>query len=200
MDLTISIKDGKISSTLYEKLLALHLYIPPHSCHPPGMISGLIMGGVLRMYRLCSEPEDIEAKLRQFLHRILDRGYQLADVSPIFEKAVRNAKKVILQGPEFRKQLKQAKQNSDRRRVFLHLPYHCNDPTSQKIQKAWSRIVQSPSGKPELSHITQKDGALIPIHRLVVAYSRAPNIGNLLSYRKICNRKGPKVSSYWVRH
>ena len=35
MDLTISITNGNISTSLFEKPLNLHLYIPPHSAHPP---------------------------------------------------------------------------------------------------------------------------------------------------------------------
>ena len=34
---------------------------------------------------------------------------------------------------------------------------------------------------------------------MIVAYSTSPNLGNLLSYRKICKRLGPKVSSFlWL--
>ncbi|KAL7516383.1 hypothetical protein ACHAWF_000048 [Thalassiosira exigua] len=42
MDLTIQIFDGKIKTQLYRKPLTLHLYIPPSSCHSPGVAAGLI--------------------------------------------------------------------------------------------------------------------------------------------------------------
>eukprot|EP00957_Ditylum_brightwellii_P093788 7141450-Ditylum_brightwellii.AAC.1 len=35
MDLTITLKEGKITTTLFEKSLNLYLYILPHSAHPP---------------------------------------------------------------------------------------------------------------------------------------------------------------------
>ena len=54
MDMTIKIVGSKIETTLFEKPLALHLYIPPHSCHPPGVIIGIVMGNVLRIFQLCS--------------------------------------------------------------------------------------------------------------------------------------------------
>ena len=42
MDLTITITEGKISTSLFEKPLNLHLYIPPHSVHPPGLLPGIV--------------------------------------------------------------------------------------------------------------------------------------------------------------
>ena len=42
MDLTITITECKISTSLFEKPLNLHLYIPPHSVHPPGLLPGIV--------------------------------------------------------------------------------------------------------------------------------------------------------------
>ncbi|KAL7518906.1 hypothetical protein ACHAWF_000202, partial [Thalassiosira exigua] len=41
MDVTIYIGNDRLETDLYEKKLALHLYIPPHSCHAPGVLTGL---------------------------------------------------------------------------------------------------------------------------------------------------------------
>eukprot|EP00956_Cyclotella_meneghiniana_P007749 scaffold10339_cov41-Cyclotella_meneghiniana.AAC.5 len=54
MDLTISIVDGKIETTIFEKSQNLYLYIPPHSSHPRGVLTGLIFGQVLRFRHLCT--------------------------------------------------------------------------------------------------------------------------------------------------
>ena len=67
MDLNISIKKDAFSINLYEKPMALHLYTPPHSCHPPGCFCGLIRGMVLRVYRLCSKQTDITFSLKKFI-------------------------------------------------------------------------------------------------------------------------------------
>jgi hypothetical protein len=73
MDLRVKIVDDKIVTSLYAKPLALHLYLPPHSCHAPGVVSGLVFGNVLQIYQLSSLATDIKKELKLFLHRLLDR-------------------------------------------------------------------------------------------------------------------------------
>ena len=91
---------------------------------------------------------------------------------------------------------KEQRRLASKRRVFLHLPFHPNDPPSREIQSLWRRLVQRPRGKTALNRLRCRSGVLVPIDQLVIAYSRAPNLGNLFSYRKICQRSGPPVSSY----
>jgi hypothetical protein len=47
MDMTIQVEGEKIVTTIYAKPLALYQYIPPNSCHPPGILTGLIFGKFL---------------------------------------------------------------------------------------------------------------------------------------------------------
>ncbi len=47
MDLRLKIEGKKIVTSLFAKPMALHLYIPPHSCHAPGVLSGMVFGKVL---------------------------------------------------------------------------------------------------------------------------------------------------------
>ena len=49
MDLTIKVSNNRLITTLYEKAMNLYLYIPPHSSHPPGVLSGLVYGNVFRI-------------------------------------------------------------------------------------------------------------------------------------------------------
>ena len=196
MDITISIENGKLITKLFKKPLALQLYIPPHSCHPPGVITGLIIGNVLWIFCLCSKPQDTTKELCSFFNAILDRGYQYTSIQPIFEWAIDNATSYLTHTNEYREQLKQKKCRISHRRIFLHLPYHPNNPSSHTIQHLWHQTVfQSPGALP-INHLTNSDGELIPIDQMVIAYSRAPNIGNLLSYCKLCQCSGPKVSSF----
>ena len=84
MDLNITIEGGKLETSLYSKPMALHLYIPPHSAHPPGIITGLIMGQILRIYQLNSKQRDKDKDLRNFYTRLLDRGYHSEFIMPLF--------------------------------------------------------------------------------------------------------------------
>jgi len=58
LDLRNSILNGYINTTIYKKTLNLHLYIPPHSCHSPGVLKGLVFGFAKRAKALCTTNED----------------------------------------------------------------------------------------------------------------------------------------------
>ena len=59
MGMTVSINNSnKIETTLFEKRLNLHLYIPPHSAHPQGLLPGIVYVTVFRIFTLCSNNED----------------------------------------------------------------------------------------------------------------------------------------------
>jgi hypothetical protein len=59
MDLQLQIEGKKIITFLFAKPMALHLYIPPHSCHAPGVLSGVVFGNVSCIHQLCSRATDI---------------------------------------------------------------------------------------------------------------------------------------------
>ena len=89
--MTISSKDGKIETALYSKSLALYLYIPPHSCHLPGVLTGLSYGMILRIYQLSSKETDVDREMHVFMRRILNRGHNLDEITTLFSKAIINA-------------------------------------------------------------------------------------------------------------
>ena len=202
MDMTLEIVRGHIITSLYAKPNALHLYIPPHSCHSPGVIIGHIFGQILRIYQLCTLESVQEDELHLFFGRLLDRGYESNYITPLFAKAIDNAERYLSRSANLRQQLKATEKEDSHSCVFYHTLFHPGHPTSSQIQQLWRTKVSNPRGKQQLNHISNRDGYKIPINRLIVANHRVHNLGNLLSYRKICNRMGPKVSSYLdgIRH
>ncbi|KAL7527911.1 hypothetical protein ACHAXR_002185 [Thalassiosira sp. AJA248-18] len=153
MDMTIKIVGSKIETTLFEKPLALHLYIPPHSCHAPGVSTSTVMGKVLRIFQLCSHEADIEEKLRTFYGQLLDRGYQARVLTNLFDRAITSAKQYLLQSDEYRQHLHAKKQEASKRRVYFHLPFHPDNPSSKILQDLWRRTIFSPKGQPQLNQL-----------------------------------------------
>ena len=158
MDMTLEIVAGNIVTSLYAKPNALHLYIPPHSCHAPGVITGHIFGQVLRIYQLCTLELVQEAELYLFFGRLLDRGYQSDDITPIFANAIDNATRYLARSNSYRRQLKAKEQDASRRCVFYHMLYHPGHPTSSQVQQLWREKVFCPSGKRQLNNIPNGTG------------------------------------------
>ena len=72
MDMTIYINNSnKIETTLFVKRNNLHLYIPPHSAHPPGLLPGILYGTLFRNFTLCSDEEDKLHRSKVFLNASL---------------------------------------------------------------------------------------------------------------------------------
>ena len=73
-------------------------------------------------------------------------------------------------------------------------------PSSSEIQKLW-REIHSRLTKRQTSYYSSQELLWREVYYVQAGHSlqQTPNIRNLLSYRKICNRPGLKVSSYlWL--
>ena len=181
MDLTISIHNGKITTSLFEKPLNLHLYIPPHSAHPPGLLPGIVHSTLFRIFTLCSDPNDQILRTKVFFKWLQARGCKSNQIKPLFLlKAITRAKNYS--GPS-------ATKNNDHTAVIFHLPFHPNDPPSHKIQQAWRNSIASPRYHMPLPDMRNpKSKEKCNIQRMIIAYRRPMNIGNLLSHH---NPHGP---------
>jgi hypothetical protein len=196
MDLRLKIEGRKVVTSLYAKPLALHLYLLPHSCHAPGVLSGLIFGNVLCIHQLCSAAVDIKKELKLFFHRLLDHGYQPQKNTPLFQQAIDNATANLNCLALKRLRMKSRKATGGHRQIFLHLLYHPANPPSKIIQRLWHNLVGTPPGNLPLNKLTNWQGYNVPIDRLTIAWHRPPNLANLLSYRKLEHCMGLKVSSF----
>ena len=50
LDVTLTLKNGTIETTTFQKEQNLYLYLPPSSCHPHGTIKGTIYGLIGRYF------------------------------------------------------------------------------------------------------------------------------------------------------
>jgi hypothetical protein len=194
MDLTIKIVGSRIETTLYEKPMALYLYIPPHSAHPPGVRTGHIFGEVLRIHRLCTHQDDVDERIRVFFRRCMRRGHNASDLLPLFTQAITNARKFMTTSTAERQDKKQQKLEEARTRVYFHVDYHPQGPLARNIQQKFDEIVLNPPGKAPFRDVGQ--GGPVPVDAMIVANHRSLNLENLLSYRKISERNGPPISSF----
>ena len=196
MDMTIEISGSRLVTALYAKPMALYQYIPPTSCHPPGALTGLVFGQVLRIFQLCSRNQDIDSELAAFYHRLLDRGYKATNIIPLFIKGIDNANYYLSLTEAQREKVKKARMGRADERVFFHLPFHPQNPSSGTIQRLWRDLILSPPGEESLNSLKNWSNCPVPVKRLTVAYHRNPNLANLLSYRNLTKRTGLKASSF----
>ena len=190
MDLTITTQNGHISTSLFEKPINLHLYIPPHSAHPPGLLPGIVHGTLFRIFTLCSDHDDRILCTRVFFKRLQARGYKSDQIKSLFYKAISRAEQYS--GPT-------NSTRNDHTSELFHLPFHPNDPASYKIQQAWRDTIASPRYHMPLPNICNpKTREKCNIERMIIAYRRPMNIGNLLSHCNLnTNPTAPPVSSYY---
>jgi hypothetical protein len=197
MDLTLTIKSDKIITTVYEKEMNLHLYLPPHSAHAKGVSNSLVSGQVLRYRRLCTFQADADKKVSEFIQRLLARGHPEDSIRRLLAKAEASAADYLSCSNETRSALKSIKDMESGKKVRLHLTFHPEDPPSKDIQHLWRELVSYPAGEAPLPEMKNIDGEQVNFDKLVVAYKRPPNLRNRFSVRDISGR-GRAVSTYWA--
>ena len=188
MDLTISIKNGQISTSLFEKPLNLHLYIPPHSDHPPGLLPGIVHSTLFQLFTVGSDPNDQILRMKVFLNGYrheVTRATKL-NLSFLMELPVL---KVTLDHP--------TQQTMSTQRSYS--TYHSIPMTHHHTK--FNRHVATQSHPPNticpcLTCATQNKKC--DIEHMIIAYCCPMIIGNLLSHCNLnINSTALPVSSYY---
>ena len=195
MDMTIELLETKL------KPIYLKILLPSSSTVHLILVTPLLFFGslatdtVLRIFSICSKKEDVQHWLQDVYGHILDRGFNSKNILPIFDEAINNV--IALTSRSDCSILQQhAKQKAPSgRRIAFHLKYHPADPPSRVTQQLFKDCIFEPAGEKILTQLISFDDRHTPTDGIVLAYSRPLNISNLLSYRKIHNRPGSKVSS-----
>jgi len=179
LDLTITVDTSspptyRLDFCLYEKAMNLYLYLPPHSAHPPGILKGLIYGMILRMKRLTSNESLLKDNVIALYRRLRQRGYNASTLLPIFYAALSRANST--ERPREKKHL-----------LFFHLPFHPSDPPASTWRKCFRSTIGLPKNRQPLSLLRGSWNSRRPFgdYRFIVAYSRQPTLGNLLSPRRL---------------
>ena len=90
LDVTVSIKDNKLVTSLYTKPTDSHLYLNSKSCHPDHVIKNMPKGQFIRIKRICSEDKDFDHHARQMKAQFMARGYNKSNL----EKTIREVQQL----------------------------------------------------------------------------------------------------------
>ncbi len=167
------------------------MFIPPHSAHAPKVLTGLVLGNCHRIHTLCSDPDNVQHLMQYFFNRLLRRGYSPNILLPLFKRADALASSSFHSDAETLSPDERLKSQ-----IFSHVEYHPNSMTSSELQLLWKNSVILPFKEPHLNQLQSKHGHQIEVNKMTIAYSRPPNLGNLLSSRNLHRSNGPPVSSY----
>ena len=137
----------RLRIVLYEKPMALYLFIPPHPAHPPGVLMSHVNGNILRIFRLNTDERDMMDDVLIFFRCFIQRGHSSEMLKPIFDKAIKNTRKFLATSQQARHANKVQKLEDACRILYLRVEFHPQNPTSSDIQQAFNECMLQPQGK-----------------------------------------------------
>ena len=186
LDLTIGIeKDGSIVTKTYVKPMNLHLYIPPDSAHPAGVLKSLVFGNLQRYRIQNTYRADFISAGAAFYGHLLKRGWSRDALDPIFRQAA------VAMDKKFNKQLTaeeplwDATPKSSTHSLFIHWEYHPRDIGRQTIRQIFNET---------LAPVLSESG--LNVRRLTIAYSTPRSLGSCLTKTQLEEPDDIRVSSY----
>lgn len=180
LDMTISIRNHRIHTTIYEKSLNLFLYIPPLSAHTPGLLSSLVRGFFFRLHRLCSDSTDRQSYISLLYTRLRRRGYD--------PHALR---KVFLQSASVFDNIQTVRPSTTDRSLFLHATFHPPD-RRLRLRRLFQTTIETPPGEPHVTTLTDmRNRRVFDPFRFVICYHRLPNLKNILCPRRVLSLTPP---------
>ena len=191
LDLTLTIKNGRIVTNTYQKAMNLHLYIPPISAHPTSCFKGLIVGNFLR-FRKQNDDKNFSILIENFAHHLLARGHSLTAIKTHFKKAADSInKKYLQQSPTQPTPLPPQtphQQHTDptiaNRSLYLHWEYHPNGIQRQRLRAIFKETLEACN--------PFKQG-------MIVAMSRPKNLRDLLTRTTLQEPEGERASDYYAK-
>lgn len=168
LDLTISLYPNNIISTkTYQKPTNLHLYIPPNSAHPPGVLKSIVYGNLRRYWLQNTNITDFISITKQFAERLSIRGYDKNTIINLFSDAAKKLDGLITEKP---------KRNDT---IYLHWTWHPQDISRSKLRTIFNGALKEKCG----------------FNNLIIAYSRPKNLRDCLMTTTLSEPDGNRVSS-----
>ena len=161
--------------------MKLYQYIPPRSCHPPGMMEGIIYSLMRTYKKQNTKASDYRLMATKLFRRHVARGWDKNVMKTYILKAdskLNNAHQQRAQVP--------TQHLSNKERLFLHLEYHSGD-----IPKRTVRALYDTYCKPVFE-------CLLGVKQFTIAYSRAKNLKDTLTQAKFHQAPGKPASKYYL--
>lgn len=176
LDMTLSIRNGKIESRTYQKPMNLYLYLPSASAHTRGTIKGTIYGLMSRYHAQNTHRADYLHFVTLLYQRLLARGWQRDEIYSIFLDAAERieARRNATTSPSDRNRLEKT--------IFVHLQYHPFDISRSDVR----RLFDEHCADPFKEHLD--------VERPIVAYSRPRNIGEYVTQARLHQPPGQSSS------
>ena len=87
LDLLMSIRNGRLETTVYSKPTDGHLYLHNDSCHPRSTKLGVEKGVALRLRRICSTDDEFDRKSKKYMALLANRKHSPKDIIQNFKNA-----------------------------------------------------------------------------------------------------------------
>ena len=192
LDLTISIDHRRrITTKTYQKPLNLYQYIPPMSAHPPNMIKGIIYSLMKNYYRQNTLESDYYNMAVKLFERHAARGWDRTLIKSLILDADRRIKSTppsTTPPTPTPPTLNIPGQQQPREKVdtlYLHWQYHPNDISRKQLRSIYDRTC-----KKDIERV-------LDITKLVIAYSKPPNIKEALTKAKLHQATGREASKFY---
>jgi hypothetical protein len=190
LDLTISIDpQGFIHTQTYQKPMNLYLYLPASSAHPPGMLKGLIYGVLGRYHRHNKDRDDFLHYKSLLYTRLLARGYQPAQLDPLFTEATNHLDCLVRTNSSLVRKHTHNTENS----LFLHGKFHHTTVPRATVQKLFQRTCVKP-----FTDFRNQFGQQLGLNKLTIAFSRLPNINDKVRRAKLTATDDEPVASSFI--
>ena len=175
LDLKLSIQQGLLITSTYQKPMNLYLYIPPMSAHPPSCFKGFITGEVLRYWRQNTNINDFMSILSSFIQRLLQRGHNLDTLIPALQTTAalidnRNTTTLINNND--------MKEHDDAT-LYIHWQYHPNDIKKSTIRAIYNQTLQG----------------IDNFHTMKIAMSRPKNLRDYLCHTRLPDMSDKNISN-----
>ena len=179
LDLSIRLlEDGTIFTETFVKDMNLHLYIPPESAHPRGVLKSLIFGNLQRYWTQNSSVDCFINTTGAFHGHLLNRGYTTEMLNPLFQEAAQTIDRKTTEN-------KTPPSPLDDSCIFIHWAYHPRDIRRGSIRQTFDET---------LGPLLAQSG--LPVSQLTIAYSVPQSLGQCLTKTQLLETPEDRVSKY----